>query len=38
MMPSKFELTMYYDISYTSPFLVKIGSPIMCFDLKVMFN
>jgi hypothetical protein len=33
MMPSKFKLTMYYDTSYTSPFLVKISSPIVCFDL-----
>jgi hypothetical protein len=31
MMPSKFKLTTNYDTSYTSPFLVKIDSPIMCF-------
>jgi hypothetical protein len=31
MMPSKFKLIVYYDTNYTSPFLVKIGSPVMCF-------
>ncbi len=31
MMPSKFKLIVYYDISYTSPFLVKIGSLVVCF-------
>ncbi len=30
-MPSKFELVTYYDTNYTSPFLVKIGSFVMCF-------
>jgi hypothetical protein len=30
-MPSKFKLIVYYDTSYASPFLVKIGSPIVCF-------
>ncbi len=30
-MPSKFELIAYYDASYTSPFLTKISSPIVCF-------
>jgi hypothetical protein len=32
MMSSKFKLIVYYDTNYTSPFLVKIGSPIVCFD------
>jgi hypothetical protein len=31
MMLLKFKLIMYYDSSYTSPFLVKIGSLVMCF-------
>jgi hypothetical protein len=31
MMPSKFKLIAYYDTSYTSPFLVKIGSPVVYF-------
>jgi hypothetical protein len=33
MMTSKFKFIVYYDISYTSPFLVKIGSLVMCFHL-----
>jgi hypothetical protein len=31
MMLSKFEYSSYFDISYTSPFLVTIDSPIVCF-------
>jgi hypothetical protein len=31
MMSSKFKLIVYYDTNYTLPFLVKIGSPIVCF-------
>jgi hypothetical protein len=32
MMSSKFKLIMYYDINYTSPFLVKIGSTCNVFS------
>ncbi len=31
MIPSKFKLIAYYDTSYTSPFLVKINSHVVCF-------
>jgi hypothetical protein len=31
IMPSRFQLIIYYDICYASPFLVKNSSPIVCF-------
>jgi len=38
MMSSKFKLTAYYDTSYTSPFLVIIDSPVMCFHLDLVLS
>jgi hypothetical protein len=35
--PPIFLLTMYYNTFYTSPFLVKSGSPLVCFHPKLSY-
>jgi hypothetical protein len=37
-MSSRFQLTMYRNICYTSPYFVKNDSPLVCFHLLVQVS